>query len=398
MSVVINTNPTGQPSVHDNMWHVVSSDNSGQIDFKYVFDVWINGVQKIRVKQFPEPDSGKGYFDAGPIVRNSMIYAWFEPLDNTVMVDQPDMSGQIGIVYAIRVGEDYSGLTTTNMASGQVSGYNWAPPMFGRRVVTLADKLNKWLTNRPLTGNSWRDYTTTDRGENLYIGFYTDKTSLTMHVESFNQSNAVEDTAAPIVIPVTGPGFLQMNIGPNGILAGEFGGFTLEERVKYYEVWFTSGATTYDKFRVYLTCNPKYDCIPIHFLNRWGMYDTQRFDLVSKLSMDITRKDFGKRDYEFNGNSVDYMSSSNRYYEGRINYSNKGLWTYKLTADAMTDAEWEWIADLMQSPQILMEVDGYFYPVTIKKNSYDYNKFVNDRLKPLEIEFEMNSARMTQLR
>lgn len=394
MSIVINTNPSGKPSVHDNLWHVVSSDNSGMTDFKYVFDIFINGIQKIRVKQFPEPGNGRGYFDAGPTVRNEMSYNWFEPVDNNVLVSQPDMNGQIGVIYAVQVGEDYSGVTTLNMASGEVSGYNWAPPMFKRRVVSLSDRLNKWITNRPLTGYSRRDFTTTDRGENLFIGFYTDQSSLTMHVESFKEDNTVKDTAAPINIPVTGPGFMQMNIGPNGILSGVFGGYTLEEDVRYYEVWFNS----YDKFRIYLTCNPKYTCVPVHFLNRWGMWDTQRFDLASRLSMDIERKGFGKRDYEFNGNSVDYISSANRYYEGKVNYSNKSVWSYKLNADGMTDTEYEWMADLMQSPQILLEIDSYFYPATIKKNNYDYNKFVNDKLKALEIEFEFNSPRMTQLR
>ena len=52
----------------------------------------------------------------------------------------------------------------------------------------------------------------------------------------------------------------------------------------------------------------------------------------------------------------------------------------------------------MQSPQILLEYDGYFYPVTIKRTTYEYNKHVVDRLKPLEIEFELNTSRYTQLR
>mgnify|MGYP007024662293 FL=1 len=143
MAITINTSPTGTPSVHDGLWHVCSSDNSGVTDMKFVFDIWINGVQKIRVKQSPEPVTGKAYFDAGPTVRNSMTYAWFEPTNNSAYVDQPDMSGQVGIIYGLRVGEDVSGVTTTNMASGEVSGYNWAPPLFKRRDYGLSNKLNK---------------------------------------------------------------------------------------------------------------------------------------------------------------------------------------------------------------------------------------------------------------
>mgnify|MGYP000382032280 FL=1 len=384
MAITINTSPTGTPSVHDGLWHVCSSDNSGVTDMKFVFDIWINGVQKIRVKQSPEPVTGKAYFDAGPTVRNSMTYAWFEPTNNSAYVDQPDMSGQVGIIYGLRVGEDVSGVTTTNMASGEVSGYNWAPPLFKRRDYGLADKLNKWLTNRPL-------YANTALTENLFIGFYTN-TTLTLKCEKFNASNQTIGSVlsgSPTAVP---DGFVQMNIGTTALSATL--STTFDDSVKYYDVWFNS----LDKIRVYLVCNPKYTCIPVHFLNRWGLWDTQRFDLVSKLSMDIERKGFGQRDYQYNGNSVDYHSEYNRYYEGKINYNNKANWSYKLNADALSDAEWEWIADLMQSPQILMEIDGYHYPVTIRKTSYDYNKHVVDRLKPLEIEFEMNTSRYTQLR
>lgn len=381
--ITINTSPTGTPSVHDTMWHVCSSDNSGSTDMKFVFDVWINGVQKIRVKQVPEPVTGKAYFDAGPIIRNSMTFAWFEPINSSAYVAEPDMSGQAGIVYALRVGEDVSGVTTSNMASGEVSGFNWAAPLFKRRVITLTDKLNKWLTNRPATLN-------TGEGENLFIGFYTNAT-LTLKVDKFDFSNTQIGSTLSGSPTVIESGFAQMNIGTTALSATLSTTFA---NVKYYDVWFNA----LDKVRVYIRCNPKYTCVPIHFLNRWGVFDTQRFDLVSKLSMEVERKGFGQRDYQFNGNSVDYKSTANRYYEGRINYFNSAKWTYKLTADAMTDEEYEWMADLMTSPQILMEVDGYFYPVTIKGNNYEYSKFVNNKLKALDLEFELNTTRQTQLR
>ena len=47
---------------------------------------------------------------------------------------------------------------------------------------------------------------------------------------------------------------------------------------------------------------------------------------------------------------------------------------------------------------MLVEIGEYFYPATIKKTNYDYVKFINDKLKPLEVEFDFNSERYTQLR
>jgi hypothetical protein len=383
MSLIYNTSPSGTPSVHDNLWHIVSSDHSGTTDFKYVFDIWINGVQKVRVKQVPEPNNGKAYFDAGPIVRNEMTYDWFEPINSSAYVSQPDMSGDIGIRYQLRIGEDYSGTVTTNMVSGETNCYNWTPNLFKRTIDNLQLRLNKWLTNRPLTAQ-------TKIGENLFIGFYTD-TTLTLHCQTFDYSNNSITTADGTPVTVT-DGFVQMNIGTAALNATL--GITINEGVKYYDVWFNS----FDKIRVHTTCNPKYEPITIHFLNRWGLYDTHRFDLVSKLNMAVQRKEFEQRDYRFNGNSVDYKSSSNRYYEGKMNYFNAATWQYKLTSNALSDSEYTWLSDLIVSPQILMEVDGYFYPVTVKSDNYEYKKNVVDKLSAFEVVFEMNQTRYSQLR
>lgn len=386
MAITINTSPPSGSSVHDNMWHVFSSDNSGQTDFKFVVDIYVGGVQKVRVKQFPEPGTGKAYFDAGPTVRNEMDYAWFEPTNASAYVAEPDISGQAGIVYDFRVGEDFSGLTTLNMASGQVTGYNWAPPLFGRRSVNLNDKFYKWFTNRPLIAR-------TALAENLFIPLCTPAgETVTLHCNKFDASNNQIGSTLNGSAFVLENGLLQCNIGTTALSATL--STTFDESVKYYDVWFNN----YKSIRVYPVCNPKFTPIPIHFVNRWGMWETHRFDLLNKLNMNVERKDFGQRDYRFNGNAVDYLSTANRYYEGKINYSNKANWTYKLNSTPLSDDEYTWLAELFTSPQIYLEYGSLHYPVTIRKNTYEYNQYVSDRLKAFDVEFEFNSSRITQLR
>ena len=69
-----------------------------------------------------------------------------------------------------------------------------------------------------------------------------------------------------------------------------------------------------------------------------------------------------------------------------------------------TDEEYQWLAELMMSPLVyaeikLKELDEYslgeknFYPVTIKNTNYEYSTYVNNRLRPLELEIEMNQKR-----
>ena len=377
MAITIVSSPASGSTLQDDLWHIASSTNSADIEFKYVFDVWINGTQKIRVRQFANPTTSKGYFNAGNIVRNSMTYEWFMPISDFI-VDQPNISGEVGLTYQVRYGEELSGVTTTNMASGNTVAYNFNAPLFKRRLTTIADRANKWFTNRP-------NYANTEVGEKLFIGLYL-TASKDINVKLYNGNNSLIDTNTLTL----SAGFYQLNIGSEGILES----FLLEvNTVKYYTIDIAGLET----FKVNLVCNPKYTPINVHFLNSWGMFDSLRFDLVSKLSMDVKRKDFEQTDYRFTNTAVNYLSG-NKYYEGNVNYYNNSTFKYKLTASALTDAEWQWAADLIMSPQILMEIDGYYYPVTITNSSYTFNKYVNDRLKPLEIEFTFNTQRNSQLR
>ena len=79
MSISSLINPSGTPSIQDNLWSIAASTNSGQTDFKFVFDVFKGNTQLVRAKVYPDPTTGKGYFDAGPVVRNEVTYTWFAP-------------------------------------------------------------------------------------------------------------------------------------------------------------------------------------------------------------------------------------------------------------------------------------------------------------------------------
>ena len=153
-----------------------------------------------------------------------------------------------------------------------------------------------------------------------------------------------------------------------------------------------------NNLQVDLTCNPKYESFNLHFMNNLGMFDTAKFGLVSRLNMDVTRKTFETRDYKYGATSVTYFDANNKYNDSKINYLNKKDFTYKLTMDAPTDAEYEWLAELIGSPQIYMEIDGYYYPVSLKNTNYEYSKYVNNRMRVLEVEVEMNQTRYSQLR
>ena len=100
MSITL-INPSGEQSIQDNLWHIASSSNSGVTDMKYVFDIYYKGQQLVRTKIFPEPITGKGFFDASPIIKNEITYDWFTAQTGNIVAVQPSISGQIAATYQV---------------------------------------------------------------------------------------------------------------------------------------------------------------------------------------------------------------------------------------------------------------------------------------------------------
>jgi len=376
-------NPSGKPSVQDNLWHIATSDNSGQVDFKYVFDVFKGGEQLIRAKVFPTPDSGKGYFDAGPIVRNEMDYTWFTPNGNFISAE-PNLSGQIAQTYQIRVGEDFSGLTTLNLASGNVTAYNFVPPVFKRRMFDFTAKDNRSLTDRFLTMDS-------NIGEDLYFPIHSSGV-VTATITKYTGSTPT--TSSPFTFTPANQ-YGQLNISPEGVNQGLDSNFITSTTTRYVVNLQRTSVFNYSII-VNIECDGKFTPIPLHFMNAYGMFETARFQLVNRLSKQIQRKTFEKRDYELGSSSVNYFNtygSNNKYIESKINYGSEINWQYKLTMYPPSDSDYQWLAQLIDSPLIYAEIDSEYYPVTIVETNYEYSKHDFNGLKPLELNIELNQKR-----
>jgi hypothetical protein len=388
MSITL-INPSGYPSAQDNLWSIAYSSNSGQVDFKYVFDVFVNSVQLVRTKVFPEPSNGRGYFDAMPVVSNEITYGWFTPVNTITGIPLTQSMTLNEKTYQIRVGEDYSGTTFLNLASGNVTAYNYSAPLFKRRQINIGQKDGNWLTNRPL-------FIKAKRTDKILIPFFDTNENFDPQIKSYNASNQ-------LIATYTDGGnfdffkYNQLDIGVEAInkyslLYGSVSIIT--NATTYYTVQMIgSGSKLSSIIRVDIDCNPMYTPINLYFINAYGMFDTARFNLASRLTMDVERKTFEQRNYTFNNSSVDYYDANNVYNESKINYGSKSNHSYKLTMDFPSDAEYIWLAELIVSPQIYAEIDGNYYPISIKANNYEYSTYTNNRLRALEIDIELNQTR-----
>lgn len=386
MSITSLINPSGEVSVQDDLWHIATSDNSGQTDFKFVFDVFVNGVQLIRSKVFPEPTNGKGYFNASQVVRNEIRFDWFTPVNAStpyILLAQPSVSGQVAQTYNIRVGEDYSGVTTLNMASGNVTAYNWVPPVFKRRQQTTSVFAGNFITNRGKSINL-------NLGDKIMMP-YKCKSSGThsVRVRTYDTSNTI---IATNTASFTIGNYAQFDFGQTAI--NQLFSNAINTGVAYYDVQITNPDSTFsDTFTFIHVCDNRYTPINLHFINAFGMFETAAFNKSQRLTMDVERKSYTKRDYTFGSTSVDYYNANKVYNESAINFGSKVNHAYKLTMDYMNDEGWEWVSELIVSPQIYMELDGSFYPVAIKETNFEYSKIQNNQLRVFEVNVDINQPR-----
>jgi hypothetical protein len=120
---------------------------------------------------------------------------------------------------------------------------------------------------------------------------------------------------------------------------------------------------------------------------------------VSRRTIDIEKKSYTQKGYSMDASGViSFKNSNNVYNEQKSTYSSTFSEKLKLTTDFLTDTEYTWLSELVLSPLVYIEEDGYFLPVTIGQNNYEFKKRVNDKLTPLAIEIEYGGTYNAQYR
>lgn len=378
-----------KPSVQDDLWNVAESSNNAVTDMKYVWDVYVNDSLVIRSKTYPNPANGRGYFNASEVVRNYMSFDYLNANSIAIVNSYPSTTGGISIDYTISVGEDVSGVTSLNQMSGTTTVYNWTPSIFKRQQEGegIIQKDNNFVTNRTRAKAGL-----TDRNLFIPLNITSDET-ISINVYTYGENNAqisVSGTTYTLSKP-----YVQLNISPVAI--NNLFSNLINSNVKYYKILIRSGTNPYPgicEITVDMVCNPKYESSQLHFINQYGMFDTARFDLVKRLSMNVEKKTFQKNEYTFreSGSEVLYYTYG-KYNESKINYGSKIDYSYKLTMNYPSDSDYIWLAELINSPLVYFEKDSYLYPVSIKETNYEYSEHIFNGLKVLEINIDLNQQR-----
>ena len=394
MALVIVYFPPDLSSFQDDLIYTVTdtvkvADPVTYPDFKFIGDVYIGGVLVARIKKIPNPQTGVGIFNIGQIVR-SYSQTIFNP--STSVQSQEIGLGAFALSVVMKFGEEYSFTDFLNVTvdSARVFFNNYNFRLNGS-ASSLIGKTTDFLTKRDLANTTGRVLFTS---QYYFIPVY--KGSTTPFNVSVSPIAANGTVGAPVNIAIT-PTLINnlqvLNVSPAAINAAHPG--LLPTSAYGYQV----NAGTVNNLYVQIICSLIYQPYMLHFMNKYGGFDSQMFNLVSRNTFDINRTQFSKLPYTVDGSgNATWFNSNNVYNETDSTYSVQFTESVLLNSTLLSDGEYIWLKDLLFSPMIYMEENGYFYPVTIQDSTYETVKTVNDGPTNLTITLKFGKTYNAQYR
>ena len=118
----------------------------------------------------------------------------------------------------------------------------------------------------------------------------------------------------------------------------------------------------------------RFNSIPVHFVNKYGGIDSYTFTMKNRKRANIEREVFGY-------NSDVYATTTyNKVWAGSFDY------VYALNSDWLTDAESEWLIEMVRSGYVWLELNGTLVEAVVNANQYQFVTRRNDRLTQMQIE------------
>lgn len=378
--------PAGNPLVF-----TFSSDQTAQVNFSFVVEVYIDGLLRITQEVFRQFNT-LGRIDVSEAVQST--------LSNIRITTDLEYDATDSMVeYYIIVYEKY-GATPTIQASDTsttVKAFNgsieyadfvswdysdYDPQLTGSSLFLTYFPRNK----RALCGLE----------ENFYLGYF-EQTGLevaTLLVNIFDINNNNTTYAS---LTLTSTEFNIINVGPQvlidntSLVAADF------DDCYYYTVMVELTDQATESFKIYLDSDCKrYDTYRLHWLNKLGSFDSFTFGLVSTESATVQSFGYQRDPGVWDGTSYTYPL----YAGQKIDFAKTKSEQLVLNSDWINQDVQQWLVEsLYDSPLVYLERDNgtAFEPVKVTNSSYTLKNRRRDGLIQETVSIERTFTYRSQL-
>jgi len=377
--MIFKATPPAYSSVNSNLVYVVYDAHAAApttyLNYKYVAELWVGGSLALTCRKFPTPTGNFGIFDFGVNIREYVLATLV--IGNNGMRPQEMGAGVFSIGVVIKIREEYNGtigaVVLTDSTRTFFNHYNGRYNDF----TVLSSFLNIPASSRTQTIDDMR------LDNDYYFIPYFATTTTTFNVVVHCGANTYTKTITPSAANT----LQQFNISP--IAINNDAGSTVVNG----DYTVTINGITYVVSLQYDVINQNY---PIHFLNKFGGFETFNFSKASKRSYQITKKEWQQPRYLIDGSGNINIKTGNIMNRQNgtlvVDFSEK----LKVNTDNLTDYEYEWLAQLVNSPLIYLEDSGTLYPVTLDSTNYEVKKHDIDKLTSLSLDIKFGEIYNSQ--
>ena len=369
-----------------------------KINYKYVAELWIAGVKVYTERSYPRPLGSYGVFDFSTVIRN-YVAATFNPATGTVaQVSSANEFRTADIVVKAR--EEYDGyvgaIIFTDTARYFFNHYNERQEI----LTAIVPFQNKPLSNRS-------ENIEISKGVTQYFipYFSTGLTPFNVYINGVTTTITPTSLNACTLINIYIPGVDTYHVIFDGasslppvIATEDLQGITTE--TGDYLITENGGIGTIFNPRGYtvnVVCVGFYQNYLIHFLNKYGAFETMLFNKVSRKRKQIERKDYKQQPYRIDAAGALSYGTTIRN-EQRVVFASRSEEKLRLQTNFIADPDYLWLSELVNSPQVYLEDLGICYPVVITDTNYEYKQHIVDSLTTLSIEVDFASSTNTQYR
>lgn len=398
MAITIISDPNIIQTAYNPLYYVVSSNNTAQPNFQYVFNLYsgltATGTPLSTVNLLPRPDGTCIYNPA----RTIESYVGTDKDMQKIVAVTPSKYNFIS--FTVDMGEFYTGTTHTGLQTITNGAFNgvlqykeiptWSYTSYLVNNTVTSTTVN-FLTNQPRDGVSVNVYGNPsgafhlDAGSVSYLtlaNFQPTTARYTVYYQGLSFSSATYDLA----ISSSTAGFIyHIPAGPANINSA-IGGPVIQLNATSYTIQLLNGANhSLSEALLYIVdpnCS-KYTPVRLQFLNRLGGWDYANFNLVSRKTINATKRDMYKKNLPYNYVVGDRETTM-------INFD--GNYTYTLNTDYLTQGQSNWMEELFTSQNInIVSEDGLtVHPVNLTDGTVEIKKSINDKL--LQYTFSLDSA------
>jgi hypothetical protein len=395
VAITIENEPGDITPVYSDITYTLSSNNSGQTNFKFVAVVKnATGTILAKLKAPVYTGTSYGVFNLSRILQN---YVTFDFNQATTI---PAKCSNSFLAYSVEFGEEYGGTEYLNLTS-DTGKYTWN------------GLFSKWeseaVTDYEIAIPSSRKFLTTVRSRRVtrtqYDYLYFLRGAATgvdeVEVKAYNAAGVATTSVIDQTFNTTAKdeyllrmaaGVVNLNqISAASLISGTAGSVVPVGTV-YYTIQLKQSigndpCSEAYRFDVIEECS-KYTPRVLYFLNRLGGFETLRCSMLNRDTFEVQRKQLKRNTYDFTGTQYGRDTAAH----GIASYSTTKTRKVILNTDFLNATEWQWVDDLLSSP--IVYLDGTI-PVNITNTSMEVFD-LNDGPQQLRIEVEYTEPEILQ--